>query len=52
MAAKLAPQYTADRAKFFTGLADLKTSDGRVLPRAAAGGVAQNAIALSMLPPA
>lgn len=51
MAAKLAPQYSADRGKFFTGLADLKTSDGRLLPRAAAGAVAQNAIALSMLTP-
>lgn len=51
MAATLAPQYVADRAKFFAGLAALKTSEGKILPRATAGAVAQNAIALSMLPP-
>jgi hypothetical protein len=50
MAKTLSSQY-ADRTKFFTGLAALKTADGVILPRATAAGVAQNAIALSLLPP-
>jgi hypothetical protein len=49
MAAQLAPKYKADRVAFFKGLAILKTKDGRPLPRATAAGVAQNAVALSML---
>ncbi|WP_291297528.1 hypothetical protein [Elioraea sp.] len=51
MALELAPQYTADRTKFFTGLATLKTKDKRPLPRATAAGVAQNAIALTLVTP-
>jgi hypothetical protein len=48
MAKTLSSQYT-DRTKFFTGLATLKTTDGIILPRATAAGVAQNAIALSLV---
>jgi hypothetical protein len=51
MAMDLAPKYLADRGKFFTGLASLKTSTGLSLPRSVAAALAQSAIALSMLPP-
>src|SRR5262249_4183554 len=49
MAAAQKPQF-ADRVKFFTGLAALKTKDSRPLPRATVAGGAQNAIALPLVP--